>query len=511
MAENVLGLDDSAIAIDIRELSKSFGATHALKNVSMQLPKGQIIGLVGENGAGKSTLGKIIAGVYSPDSGEILFSGQNKQFNSPHEALKEGVALIAQEILLVPDLNVETNIFLGHSPRRNIFPDKKAIRSEFLKLIELTKFDLNPNSKVSSLRLADQQKVEILRAISRNTRILIMDEPSATLTADELEKLHATIQWLAQSGTTIILISHFLEEVLKLTSHVVIMRDGEVVRVGPTSSETVNSLVAGMVGKNLDTDYSKQARSFENKPVQLEVSGLNQGSTLHDINLEVREGEILGLVGLVGSGRSEIARAIFGADKITSGMVSIKGKPVTINHPADAIKNGLFMIPESRKDEGLFLRDSIQNNLLFASLSKFAKLKVMKSRLMSKRSTELASKIDLRFRVLKQAVESLSGGNQQKILFGRSLDVNPTVLIVDEPTRGVDIGAKRAIHELLIEMNKGGTGVLFISSEIEEALGVCDRVLVVQKGRVVSEFRAPFNQQEVVSAFFNKKVEAVND
>lgn len=510
MTEGSAVINPSGIAIDIQGVSKSFGATHALKNVSLKIPAGAIIGLVGENGAGKSTLGKIIAGVFAPDSGSINFFGEEKHFGSPNEALKEGVALIAQEILLVPDLTVEENIFLGHSPQKYLINDKKSTRAQFEKLLSQTKFDLDPSRKVSSLRLADQQKVEILRAISRNTKILIMDEPSATLTADELNRLHETIQRIAASGTTILLISHFLEEVLKLTSHVVIMRDGEVVRSGPTKNETVDSLVAGMVGRQLETQYDENSSNFADKPILLEVKGLSRGSILDNINLQVREGEILGLVGLVGSGRTEIARAIFGADEISSGEKFINGKSVIIDNPAQAIQSGLFMIPESRKDEGLFLRDSIENNLMYSSLRRVSKFGFLKTRELRKISADLARRIDLRFRTLKQPIESLSGGNQQKVLFGRAMDVDPLVLIVDEPTRGVDIGAKRAIHELLRDMNLSGKGVLFISSEIEEALGVCNRVLVIQKGKIVAEFNAPFDQHQVVGAFFNKTMEINN-
>jgi simple sugar transport system ATP-binding protein/ribose transport system ATP-binding protein len=510
MADSSHTTELSAIAIEVQHINKSFGATAALKDINLRIPRGSITGLVGENGAGKSTLGKIIAGVHSQDSGVLLVSDVEHNFHSPHDALNSGIALIAQEIFLVPDLTVEENIFLGDMPKTFMFPDKKKMRSRFDELVAQTGFDLNPDRKVSSLRLADQQKVEILRAICRNTQVIIMDEPSATLTADELQKLHQTIRWLASIGTTIILISHFLDEVLSLCDKTVVMRDGEVVRFGPTSAESVDTLVSAMVGRDVDLRYQKKIRNLRDNPVVLDVQGLNREGAIDNVSLQIRRGEILGLVGLVGSGRSEIARAIFGADPIDAGSISINGESVTIKHPQDAIKLGLFMIPESRKDQGLFLMDSILSNLIYSTVKKYTKSGFVSSKSSKNAGDRLATQIDLRFNNLDQLVQSLSGGNQQKILFGRSIDVDPSILIVDEPTRGVDIGAKRAIHKLLLDMNETGTGVLFISSEIEEALGVCDRVLVVHKGKVVTEFVAPFDQKKVIESFFSQSKEAVS-
>lgn len=510
MADSSVVTGLSAIAIEVKQVNKSFGATQALKDINLKIPRGSITGLVGENGAGKSTLGKIIAGVHSQDSGSLLISEKEHTFRSPHDALNSGVALIAQEIFLVPDLTVEDNIFLGDMPKTFIFPDKKKMRARFNELVAQTGFELNPDKKVSSLRLADQQKVEIMRAICRNTQVIIMDEPSATLTADELQKLHQIIRRLASIGTTIILISHFLDEVLSLCDQTVVMRDGEVVRFGPTSEETVDSLVSAMVGREVDLRYQKKTRNFSDRPVVLAVQGLNREGVIDNVSLQIRKGEILGLVGLVGSGRSEIARAIFGADPIDGGTISIDGKTVDINHPQDAIKLGLFMIPESRKDQGLFLTDSVLNNLIYSTVKKYTKSGFVSSKRSAHAGAKLATQVDLRFNSLNQSVQSLSGGNQQKILFGRGLDVGPLILIVDEPTRGVDVGAKRAIHKLLLDLNENGTGVLFISSEIEEALGVCDRVLVVQKGKIGAEFIAPFNQKKVIESFFSQSKEAVS-
>ena len=488
--------------VQLHQVSKSFGATKAVKNVSVDLPAAQIIGLVGENGAGKSTLAKMIAGVYSPDAGVMDFNGLQVEFKSPYEALNTGVSMMAQEIMLIPDATVEDNIFSGNMPAKGIFPDRKKIREKFEKLNNLTGFALKPEVKVSSLRLADQQKVEIMRSIARNTQLIIMDEPSASLTVDEVSRLHKTIKELASQGVTILLISHFLEEVLDITQTVIIMRDGEVVRSGPTNLETIDSLVSGMVGRSLETRYFESSSASNNK-VALAVNDLCN-SFLADVSLEVHEGEILGLAGLIGSGRTEIARAIFGADRISSGQILINGNEVKISSPDVAISKGIYMVPESRKEEGLFLEASITENMMVSTLKSRASKIFLEKKKLAKAATDLAQTVDLRYNSIGQSAISLSGGNQQKILFGRAVEISPKILIVDEPTRGVDIAAKRAIHQTLIDLARQGIAILFISSEIEEVLGVSDRVLVIHKGRVQAEFLSPFDQTNVMAAFFGQ-------
>ena len=495
--------------VQLHNLTKSFGATKAVKGVSVGLPAAQIIGLVGENGAGKSTLAKMIAGVYSPDSGTIDFNGVEINFKSPYEALNTGIAMMAQEIMLIPEATVEDNIFMGDLPAKGPFPDKKKIREEFNKLNELTGFALKPDAKVSTLRLADQQKVEIMRSIARNTQMIIMDEPSASLTADEVERLHNTIRELARRGVTILLISHFLEEVLSLTETVIIMRDGELVRSGPTSAETVDSLVSGMVGRSLETRYFETESAKQNK-VLLKVEGIST-SVLEDISLEIHAGEILGLAGLIGSGRTEIARAIFGADRIAGGKIIIDGSEKSVKSPTDAIASGIYMVPESRKEEGLFLEAAISDNMMASTLKQRSKLNFLSKKKLGKSAIALAERVDLRYTDISQPAVSLSGGNQQKILFGRAVEIGPKILLVDEPTRGVDIAAKRAIHQTLLELAKQGMAILFISSEIEEVLGVCDRVLVIHRGKVQAQFEAPFDQTAVVAAFFGQTTGETND
>jgi len=493
----------STAVVSVRDLVKSFGATRAVRGVTLDIPSGSIFGLVGENGAGKSTLAKLMAGIETPDSGTLTIAGRDVSLRSPHEGIKAGVSMMAQEIMLVPDATVEENVLLGSMPRRGPFPNRKEMRRRFRELVELTEFDLDPNAKVGGLRVADQQKVEIMRALSQDADMIVMDEPSAALTTDEVERLHHSIREIARRGSTVLLISHFLEEVLALTDLVAIMRDGELVRVGPTSGETVDSLVASMVGRALDTDYH-EAKPQPDGPVRLSVSHLSRTGVLDDISFEIRQGEILGLAGLIGSGRTEIARCIFGADPYDSGEIQIDGQPVRLPSPHEAIEQGVFMVPESRKELGLVIGAPIVDNLLLATLKSRSRAGWVSKSAQRSVATDLAEAVDLRFSSIGQPVGSLSGGNQQKVLFGRAAEVSPRVLIVDEPTRGVDIAAKRAIHETLEKMAASGMAVLFISSELEEVLGVCTRVLVIHRGRVQSEFKAPYDQEKVVSAFFGQ-------
>ena len=499
----------STALVQLNNITKSFGATKAVKDASISFSTGQIIGLVGENGAGKSTLAKIIAGVYSADSGSISLDGSTVNFKSPFEALNAGVAMMAQEIMLIPEATVEVNIFMGNLPSKGWFPDKVKMREEFTKLNDLTGFALKPDVKVSSLRLADQQKVEIMRSIARNSKLIIMDEPSASLTADEVERLHNTVKELVNRGITVLLISHFLEEVLKLTETVIVMRDGEVVRSGPTSDETVETLVSGMVGRTLETRYF-ESESRASSRVLLKVDRISN-KVLQNISFEIKEGEILGLAGLIGSGRSEIARAIFGADQISSGKILVEGKEISLRSPAEVIASGIYMIPENRKEQGLFLNASSVDNMLISTLETRSRFSFISKNFLTKTAILLAKNIDLRFTNINQLAVSLSGGNQQKLLFGRAVEVSPKILIVDEPTRGVDIAAKRAIHKILIELAKKGTAILFISSEIEEVLGVSDRVLVINRGSVQSEFKKPFDQTSVVAAFFGQTTGGKSD
>lgn len=487
--------------VELHDLTKSFGATKAVRDVSFAIRPQTVVGLVGENGAGKSTLARILAGVLRPDDGQLVVNGREVAFGSPHQALRSGIAMMTQEILLVPDRTVEDNVLLSDLPRRGPFPARPRMRARYRQLVELSGFDLDPRARVRDLRLADQQKVEIMRALSTDAQLVVMDEPSAALAADEVARLHDSIRSITERGSSILLISHLLEEVLEITTEVAIMRDGKLIRFGPTEDETVNTLVSGMVGRAIATEYSTPtARSAEGPPL-MEVRGLSREGVLSDISFDLRAGEIVGLAGLVGSGRSEIARCLFGADPFDRGTIVVGGESYAPRHPRDAIEAGVFMVPESRKDQGLLLEASVRDNILLSKLSPRARWSVLAGA-WGKSAGVVAEQVDLRYQSLKQPVGTLSGGNQQKVLLGRALDAAPRILIADEPTRGVDIAAKRAIHSVLESWADDGVGVLFISSELEEVLGVCSRVLVVHRGRLVEEFRPPYDHGSVLNAFF---------
>lgn len=474
--------------VEVRSVWKHFGGVQALADVSITIGRGSVHGVVGENGAGKSTLAKIIGGVHEPDEGELLVDGEPVRFHSPRGALAVGIASIAQEIALVPARTVIENVFLGiESAQLGIVQQGRLLR-RFAELDQRTGFELRPGDRVGELRTAEQQKVEILRAIARNARLILMDEPTAALTVDESDRLLDIIRHLAAAGTSVVLVSHHLNEVLAVAETVTVMRDGKLVRTGPASQETPHSLVTAMIGRELDLSFPPKNPPPTAARTVLEVRNLTRSGVIEDISFSVKQGEIVGLAGLVGSGRSEVARAIFGADRIDGGEIFVEDRRMRARGPRGAAARGVAMVPESRKDQGLFMIRSIRENLTVATISEVATLGVVRSRAEKARARGLASQVDVRASSLEAPLGSLSGGNQQKVLFAKWLARRPNVLIADEPTRGVDVGAKRQIAELIVKLAAGGMGVLLISSEIEEVLGLAHRVLVMRNGRIVAEY-----------------------
>jgi rhamnose transport system ATP-binding protein len=492
------GAGDVRPRVEAIELSKRFGGVQAVRAVSVAIAAGSVHGLVGENGAGKSTLSKMIGGVHAPDGGQLRVDGEAVSFGSPRDALRHGIAMIAQEIALVPAATVVENVFLGLEPARGSVVRRRELRRRFDALNERTGFGLPADAPARSLRTADQQKVEILRAIARDARVVLMDEPTAALTADETQRLLTTIRALAAEGTSVVLVSHFLEEVLDVCDTVSIMRDGALVRTAPAADETPQTLVDAMIGRALDVMVPPRRSAPSDAPVVLEARGLRRTGVLEDISLQLHAGEILGLAGLVGSGRSEVARALFGADRISAGEVLIDGSVVRLRGPRDAVRRGIAMLPESRKDQGLLMLRSVRENASLATVSQLSRGGIVRRGAERVQTRDLAGRVDLRAASLEQPIVSLSGGNQQKVLFAKWLARRPSVLIADEPTRGVDVGAKAQIHELLVELAAGGMAVLLISSEIEEVLGLSHRVLVMRAGRIVAEYAAQDATQETV-------------
>jgi len=492
------GAGDARPRVQAIELSKRFGGVQAVDGVSVTIDAGSVHGLVGENGAGKSTLSKMIGGVHSPDSGRLLVDGEPVHFHAPRDALARGIATIAQEIALVPAATVMDNVFLGLEPRTAGVIRRRDVRRRFDALNERTGFGLRADARVGSLRIADQQKVEILRAIARDARVILMDEPTAALTIDESRRLLDTIRRLAAEGTSIVLVSHYLEEVLEVCDTVTVMRDGRLVRTAPAAQETPESLVHAMIGRELDVLMPARRPAPPDAPVVLEARHLSRPGAIDDVSLQVRAGEIVGLAGLVGSGRTEVARALFGADRVTEGEVLVEGRPVRLRHPRDAVRHGIAMLPESRKEEGLVMMRSVRENASLATVPQLTRAGVVRRRAERAEVRELASRVDVRAASIEQPVTGLSGGNQQKVLFAKWLARQPSVLIADEPTRGVDVGAKRQIHELIVELAAAGMAVVVISSEIEEVIGLSHRVLVMRAGRIVEELAAEAATQETV-------------
>jgi simple sugar transport system ATP-binding protein/ribose transport system ATP-binding protein len=488
--------------LQLRGISKRFGNARALIDVDLTVMPGTIHAVVGENGAGKSTLGKVVAGLHRPDAGRIVLAGEEIQVRNPREALDRGIAMTAQELLLAPQLTVIQNVFLGIEPRVAGLERRRAIRDRYARLVAQTGFDLPADARVGSLRVAEQQTVEIMRAIAREVRLLIMDEPTAALARDQAERLFGVLRSFRERGITVLYVSHFLGEVLALANAITVMRNGEVVSTKPASEQTHNGLVAEMLGAPVDVTFPSKAFPPDDAPVVARARGLRRAPAVVDVSFEVRRGEILGIAGLVGSGRTETARLLFGADR-GQGSIELHGRPVKIRRPRDAMRLGIGLVPESRKDEGLLLQRSIVENVTLADLRAVSKLGVISRRRALDAALEAMERIDVRSSGPAALVESLSGGNQQKVLFGRWLLKRPNLLIVDEPTRGVDVGAKRAIYELLHELAARGTAIVAISSEIEEVIGIAHRVIVMSMGSIVGEFHGKeVTEREILSRIF---------
>lgn len=475
--------------VELRDISKSFGGTRALEGVSLAIGRGRIHALVGENGAGKSTLGKIIAGAHGPDDGQLLLDGEPARFHSPRDAIARGVILIAQELAVVPSLTVEQNVFLGVEPRLAGFQNRRELRRKYRELAATVGFALDGAANAGSLRTADQQKVEILRALSRNAQLIVMDEPTAALSRPDVEALHVVIRQLASQGTTVVLVSHFLGEVLELADEVTILRDGRLVHTVPAAGQTEESLMAAMLGRPLDATFPSKHAPVPATRTVLKVREL-RAPGVNGVSFDLRAGEILGLAGLVGAGRSEVARAIYRANQVHSGSVSvIRGgdAAAVTGNPRSAMRAGILMIPESRKEQGLLLGRPVRENVSLSALAQVSRAGMMQSGPERRRVRDVLTRVDARGGGQSVPASALSGGNQQKLLFARSLLRDPAVLIADEPTRGVDVGAKRAIYELLASLTEGGLGVLLISSDVEEILGLAHRVLVMRGGRITAE------------------------
>ncbi|MHB0896591.1 MAG: sugar ABC transporter ATP-binding protein [Spirochaetales bacterium] len=484
----------------VRNLNKSFPGVHALKDVKFDLYPGEVHTLVGENGAGKSTLMKVLSGVYQKDSGEVLIDGKPVAIPNPKAAQRLGISIIHQELNLMNHLTAAQNIFIGREPKRGLglFLDEKALNQKARDLFAMLKMEIDPRVKIGDLTIAKQQMVEIVKALSYDARVLIMDEPTAALNEAEIEELFTIIRHLRGQGVGIIYISHRMDELFKISDRITVMRDGHYIDTLGIGETDLDQVIALMVGRKIDAS-APQVDLSEGKPIMLKVKGLSRGKVLKDISFEVKKGEILGFAGLMGAGRTEAARAIFGADPIDSGEIWVNGAKVTIKRPCDAVRHGIGYLSEDRKRFGIAIGMTVEENATIASMKRFTGFAgFVKNKEIRAAAADSVKKLSIRTPSLQQKLKFLSGGNQQKVVVAKWLIRNCDILIFDEPTRGIDIGAKQEIYALLNELAQAGKTIIMISSELQEILKLSHRIVVMCEGRVTGELPASEATQEKI-------------
>ena len=485
----------SPYILEMLEIDKSYPGVQALRNVQLRVRPGEVHALVGENGAGKSTLMKILAGAESMDSGRILVDGSEVLIDSPHKAQSLGISIIYQEFNLVPQLGAAENIFLGREPTHFGFVDFAKEYAESRALLERLGITLDLDTPISRLSVAQQQMVEIAKALSVNAKIIAMDEPSATLTLHELESLFKLIHTLKTQGVSIIYISHRLEEIFEVCDRVTVLRDGEWIDTCDISEVNRESIIEMMVGRKITDEFPKE-KITPGKEI-LRVEGLSRGF-VRDVSFSVHEGEIVALTGLVGAGRTEIARMIFGADQPQSGRIFLDGNPVDVRSPRNAIDRGICLLTEDRKNQGLILGMRVRENVTLPSLKDFCTWAFVRTNKERARVSEFVDDLRIKTPSVEEVVQNLSGGNQQKVVLAKWLLTRAKLIIFDEPTRGIDVGAKREIYTLMGRLLKQGLGILMISSELPEVLGMADRVLVMAEGRIQGELSRQEATQEKI-------------
>lgn len=489
--------------LQMKHITKRFPGVLALNDVQFTLRRGEVHALLGENGAGKSTLMKILSGVYQPDEGEIIFEDKLVSFSDPLSAQNVGITIIHQEFNLFPELTVEENIFIGREfCKKNRWRlDEKQQRKATIEILQKLNLAIKPDTLVADLTVAQQQMVEIAKAISVNARILIMDEPTAALTETEIESLFRVTRLLKEQGTGIVYISHRLEELALIADRATVMRDGQYISTVDYECVKISDLIAMMVGRDLGNIYPRREAIQQRMPV-LEVNGLTRKGVLNDINFTLYRGEILGFAGLMGAGRTELARAIFGADSIDSGTLKLNGKEIVIKDISDAIQQGISYLTEDRKKEGLALNLSVERNIMLGNYPEYSdRFGNVDSRRCQQTSEEQVKALRIKTPNLEQAALNLSGGNQQKIIIARWVCKDTDILIFDEPTRGIDVGAKLEIYELMNRLVAKGKSIIMISSELPEVLGMCDRILVMRSGRITGELSANEATQEKIMQY----------
>ncbi|GAC1434878.1 MAG: sugar ABC transporter ATP-binding protein [Ktedonobacteraceae bacterium] len=492
--------DPSKPIVELVDISKQFGAVHALSGAQLELYPGEVHALLGENGAGKSTLVKILGGIHRPDTGEVKIGGEAVDLHSPAQSQHLGIAVIHQEPTLFPDLNVAENVFMGRHPRDRFGRvNWKQMYQDVERLLVSLDVPLSVATPAKGLSVADQQLVEIAKALSLDARVLVMDEPTAALSAPEVEKLFTITRQLRQRGVAILFVSHRLEEVFALSDRITIMRDGAHVITAPTPTFTSDDIIRHMVGRELTELFPKG--DAEIGEVILDVRHLTREGVFRDVSFQLRRGEILGFAGLVGAGRTEVARVLFGIDRADAGEIRIDNTRVHISSPNAAMRHGLAYVPEDRRQQGLVMDFSICANMTLPIVQRFSRLGMVNRSHEREIATDYSQQLHVRSAGIQQLVKALSGGNQQKVVLAKWLITKPSILILDEPTRGVDVGAKAEVHRIVSDLASKGLAIILISSELPEVLAMADKVLVMHEGRLTGAFdRAEANQENVMFA-----------
>ncbi|MBI5563480.1 MAG: sugar ABC transporter ATP-binding protein [Chloroflexi bacterium] len=491
-----MAASNDKVLLEIKGLSKAFPGVQALESVDLDIREGEVHALLGENGAGKSTLIKILSGAYPKDRGEILYQGKPIEIKTPHHAQQLGISTIYQEFNLGPDLTVPENIFLGHLPHRGPLVDWGLAKTRAEEILNRLGIKLPMDVPASKLTVAEQQLVEIAKALARETRLLIMDEPSAVLGDKDLEKLYQIIRALKAEGIAIIYISHRLVEIFDIADRVTVLKDGRLVGTRDVADVTMPELVRMMIGRDLQDVYPKRTAAVGD--VLMEVNNINRPGVLHDISFHVRAGEIVGIAGMRGAGRTELARAIFGADP-HQGTITLAGESLTVRSPQDAIRHRVALVTEDRKAEGLFLKLSVSTNTTISGLKALCQAGIIRLRRETGVVARLIDQLKIKAPNANFIVGNMSGGNQQKVVLARWLNIGARVLLMDEPTRGIDVGSKAEIYQLMAQLAEQGVGLIMISSELPEVLGMSDRVLVMHEGKLVKELsRAEASEESIM-------------
>lgn len=486
------------VILTMKDIQKSFVGVHALKGVNLEVKKGEVHALMGENGAGKSTLMKVLTGIYSKDSGTINYEGREVEFTNPKDAQDAGIAIVHQELNMMNHLTVAQNIFIGREMMSGKLINDGKMNKEAKKLFEKLNIDIDPDETMGNLTVGRQQMCEIAKAISREVKLIIFDEPTAALTETEIAELFKIIRDLRKKGLGIVYISHRMDEIKMITDRVTVMRDGEYVGTLITEDSTKDDIINMMVGRVIYEDPKEKSNVPPNAPVVLKVEHLNAGKMVRDVSFELKRGEILGFSGLMGAGRTETARALFGADKKDSGDVYINGKKVDINSPQDAVKAGIGYLSEDRKRYGVVLAKTVAENSTMASLENFMTGMFINTKKEKEVSEEYAKKLKTKTPTVETEVINLSGGNQQKVVIAKWLIRDCEILIFDEPTRGIDVGAKSEIYHLMNELAKQGKSIIMISSELTEILRMSDRIIIMCEGRKTGELSIEEASQEKI-------------